>query len=327
MTKRRSFIRKSTLGVVSAGLLGACEQPKDADINSPTNWDGHPLVISTWNNKKANQAAWEILHKNGSSLDAVEAGVRVPEADPLDRSVGLGGRPDREGKVTLDACIMKANGDYGAVVFMEDIKHAVSIARLVMEKSPHVFLAGNGAKQFALENGFKQEKLLTDISEKEWEEWLVEADYKPVINIENHDTIGMLAMDSKGEISGACTTSGLAYKMRGRVGDSAIIGAGLFIDNEIGGATATGMGEKVVKTLGSYYVVDKMREGKSPEEACRLAVEMIKSKNKDYKDFQVGFVALNKSGEYGGYSLHGGFGYALNTENKADYVSAESDQS
>ena len=186
--------------------------------------------------------------------------------------------------------------------------HAVSVARKVMEDTPHVMLAGEGAKQFAISKGFQPEDLLTEASKEAWEKWKVEAKYKPIINIENHDTIGMLAMDANGDLSGGCTTSGLAYKMHGRVGDSPIIGAGLYVDNEIGGAVATGMGEEVGKTVGSFLVVELMRQGKSPQAACEEAIKRIVSKpNSNYKNFQVAYIAMNKAGETGHYSIHPGF--------------------
>jgi N4-(beta-N-acetylglucosaminyl)-L-asparaginase len=272
-----------------------------------------PVVISTWNfGLQANEAAWAILSKGGKALDAVEAGARVPEGDPKETSVGLGGLPDREGHVTLDACIMDENGNIGSVAFLEHIVHPVSVARKVMEKTPHVMLVGEGALQFALANGFKKEKLLTKESEQAWKEWLKEKKYKPIANIENHDTIGILALDANGNLSGACTTSGMAYKMRGRVGDSPIIGAGLYVDNEIGAATSTGVGEEVIRIVGCHLVVELMRQGNSPEVACKLAVERIIQKNPDKaKTIQVGFLALNKNGEYGAYCLQKGFTFAV----------------
>ncbi len=167
-----------------------------------------------------------------------------------------------------------------------------------------------GAENFGYDLGFKKENLLTESSKKAWKKWKETSDYKPVINIENHDTIGMLAIDHNGDISGACTTSGLSYKMAGRVGDSPIIGSGLFIDNEVGGATATGMGEEVLKTVGSFLIVELMRQGKTPQEACEEAVRRVVKKSGDrYKDFQVGFIALNKKGETGAYCIHEFFNY------------------
>lgn len=281
-----------------------------------------PIVISTWNHGvAANDEAWKILSKGGNALDAVEQGVRVTEADPKNQSVGIGGFPDREGNVTLDACIMDHNSNCGAVSFLQHIKHPISVARKVMEETPHVMLTGQGALQFALDQGFEKENLLTPETKKAYEEWLQKSNYKPVINIENHDTISMLALDEDGNISGACTTSGAAWKMHGRVGDSPIIGAGLFLDNEVGAAAATGLGEAVIRTAGSAMVVELMRQGKSPAEACKEIVERIYNKHKNHKDMeylQVGFIALNKNGEYGGYSLRSGFNYAINDKEKGN---------
>lgn len=304
MTTRREFIKLSALG---SGLLAS--SPILADTVTAT----RPIVISTWNfGLKANEAAWKILSGGGRALDAVEAGARVPEADPEETSVGLGGLPDRDGKVTLDACIMDEYGNCGSVAFLQHIVHPISVARLVMEKTPHVMLVGDGALQFALANGFRKTKLLTGKSEKAWKEWLKKAEYKPVINIENHDTIGIVARDAAGNLSGACTTSGLAYKMHGRVGDSPIIGAGLYVDNEIGAAAATGVGEEVVRIVGCHLVVELMRQGNAPEKACQLAVERILKKNPSKaRDIQVGFLALNKNGEHGAYCLQQGFNYAV----------------
>jgi N4-(beta-N-acetylglucosaminyl)-L-asparaginase len=272
-----------------------------------------PIVLSTWNfGIQANEEAWKILSGNGRAIDAVEAGARVPEGDPNETSVGLGGLPDRDGHVTLDACIMDEFGNCGSVAFLEHIVHPISVARKVMEKTPHVMLAGEGALQFALANGFKKEKLLTKASEKAWKEWSKTANYKPVVNIENHDTIGIVALDAHGNLSGACTTSGMAYKMRGRIGDSPIIGAGLYVDNDIGAATATGVGEEVIRIVGCHLVVELMRQGSSPEDACRLAVERILQKSPEKaKSLQVGFLALNKQGVYGAYCLQKGFNYAV----------------
>ncbi len=271
------------------------------------------MAICTWDRLKANEAARLILEKKGRALDAVEAGVKVQEADPNDTSVGYGGLPDRDGHVTLDACIMDEKGNAGAVTFLEHIMHPISVARMVMEKTPHVMLSGEGALQFALANGFKKTNLLTPKSEKAWKEWLKTAKYKPIVNVERHDTIGMLALDAQGDMSGACTTSGMAFKLHGRVGDSPIIGAGLYVDNEVGGACATGVGEFVMRTLGSFLLVELMRQGRTPQQACEEAIgRIVKGKTKaDFKDFQVGYLAVNKKGEYGAYSIQKGFNYAL----------------
>lgn len=321
-SNRRKFLKLSAL---STGLVGGFFPLTNVFIKVKDSKEriNKPIVIATWNHgKPANEAAWKILSANGSSLDAVEAGVMVAEADPEVRTVGYGGFPDREGKVTLDACIMDKDSNCGAVAFLEHIKHPVAVARKVMENTPHVLLVGGGALQFALKIGFEKEDMLTSQSEKDWKDWLKSSKYKPVVNIENHDTIGMLALDNEGNLAGACTTSGAAYKMRGRVGDSPIIGAGLFVDNEVGAATATGLGEAVIKIAGSHLVVELMRQGKSPGDACKLAVERIIAKNKDVQNIQVGFIALNKNGEYAGFSIQEGFNYAVLDKNNNMIVEA-----
>ena len=305
MLNRRKFLQISAL---TAPLLSA----KNAFASS--NAINKPIVISTWApNVKANAEAWTILSKGGRALDAVEAGVKIPEADPNDTSVGYGGLPDRDGHVTLDACIMDEYANIGAVMALEHIMHPISVARLVMEDTPHVQLVGEGALDFAVNKGFEKMNLLTPSSEKAWKEWLKTSQYLPNANL-NHDTIGMVAMDSNGNISGACTTSGMAFKMHGRVGDSPIIGAGLYVDNEVGAATSTGVGEEVVRICGSHLVVEYMRQGISPELACKKAVErMIKLRGDKARSLQVGFLALNKKGQFGGWAIQKGFTYAVQT--------------
>ena len=328
MFSRRNFLSRSlfsTLGIAIGGVASTCANTASTDQKeeSKLNNGGFPIVVSTWKNQEANSAAMAVIEKGGSALDAVEAGVRVPEADPEDASVGYGGRPDRDGNVTLDACIMDSDGNAGSVCFLQHIKHPVSVARKVMEETPHVILAGDGALKFALENGFKKENLLTENSKEAWNEWKKESKYEPIINIENHDTIGMLSIDKNGDIAGACTTSGVAYKIQGRVGDSPIIGSGLYVDNEVGGATATGLGEAVLKTVGSFLVVELMRQGLNPYEACKEAVTRIAKKQK-YKDFQVGYVAINKKGEHGAYAIQPGFEYVLSRKNEEKLVDSDS---
>lgn len=325
MKDRRHFLKQTLAGTaLLSGLLpvGKAFEGFSNPLKGKVN---KPLVISTWQHgMPANDAAWKVLANKGNALDAVEAGVMVPEGDPAIRTVGYGGYPDREGKVTLDACIMDKDSNCGSVAFLEHIKHPIAVARKVMEETPHVMLVGEGALKFALEKGFKKENLLTAESEKDWQNWLKESKYKPIINIENHDTIGMLAMDENGDLAGACTTSGASYKMHGRVGDSPIIGAGLFVDNEVGAATATGWGEAVIRIVGSHLVVEFMRQGHAPEKACRLAVERIIRKHKDVSELQVGFIAINKQGEYGAYCIHPGFNYAVHQKTGTQLVDATS---
>jgi N4-(beta-N-acetylglucosaminyl)-L-asparaginase len=319
-TTRRQFLKTAAIG---STLLSSCNTNEKGPLSISTK-KGAATVISTWNfGEIANKAAWLVLEKNGRALDAVEAGVKVPEADPSVETVGYGGLPDRDGRVTLDACIMDEKGNAGSVCCIEHIMHPISVARMVMEKTPHVILVADGALEFALKNGFKKENLLTPESKAKWQKWLETADYKPIINVENHDTIGMLALDKQGDMSGACTTSGLAYKMRGRVGDSPIIGAGLYVDNEIGAATSTGLGELVIKACGSFLIVELMRQGLSPQKACEEAVNRVVKKNTNFKDIQVGFLALNKQGEYGAYSIQKGFQFAVTVEGKVALKDAD----
>lgn len=312
---RRNFVKKTLLTSTGLGLLGCTESSFGKENEALPQL---PVVISTWDHGElANEVAAALLEKGKSALDAVEQGVKIIEADPKGSSVGIGGSPDRDGNVTLDACIMDNTGNCGAVCFLQNIKHPISVARKVMENTPHVMLAGEGAFEFALEQGFKKENLLTPDSIERWEKWKKKAKYEPKVNQENHDTISQLALDKSGNLSGACTTSGLAYKMKGRVGDSPIIGAALYVDNEVGAACATGMGELVMKTLGSFLIVELMRNGKSPQKACEEAVMRIVNKI-PYEDLQVGYLAIDNKGNYGAYSIQAGFTFALyqNGENK-----------
>ena len=342
MSNRRKFLQSSLLG--SLGFF--MNRKAVAAVVEHAAVTGKPVVLSTWDTGvAANKGAWEVLGKNGNALDAVEAGVRITEAS-INCCVGLGANPDRDGYVTLDASIMDHQWNCGAVAAMERIKHPISVARRVMEKTPHVLLVGVGAQQFAVAEGFPLEPdVLSDDAKKAYHEWLKKSEYKPVINIENtksssegpaaparlagggwnHDTIGMIAMDAAGNLSGSCTTSGMAFKMRGRVGDSPIIGAGLFVDNEVGAVTATGQGEDVIRICGSHSVVEYMRQGLSPEQACKAAVEKIaRIKKEKAKDIQVGFIAINKKGETGGYALQPGFSYAIKSGTEERLIPAKS---
>ena len=310
MSNRRDFIKKTSIGALGT-IVSSSASSTNFNKENKNSMSSTPIVISTWKHGfTANEKAYKLIKKGSNSIDAVEAGVMVTEADPKCTSVGLGGWPDRDGNVTLDACIMDHTGNSGSVSFLQNIKHPISVARQVMDNTPHVMLSGEGALQFALKNGFHKEDLLTDKARLKWKEWLKDSKYKPIINVENHDTIGLLAIDQKGNISGACTTSGLAWKMHGRVGDSPIIGAGMFVDNEIGGCCATGVGEAVMKTLGSFLIVELMRQGASPQEACEEGIARI-VKNQNYNDMQIGYLAINKKGDHGAYAVHAGFDYAL----------------
>lgn len=312
------LIRKlARLALFVAGICAA-NTPRAIQAEEDTVTPNRPLVISTWRHGlAANSAAWQVLSAGGRALDAVETGIKVTESDPEVITVGYGGLPDRDGYVTLDACLMDEKGNCGSVAFLQGIKHPISVARRVMETTPHVMLVGEGALQFALANGFSRCELLTDRGKREWERWKAnhpEAVREREVNIENHDTIGMVALDENGNLSGGCSTSGMAWKLHGRVGDSPIIGAGLYVDNEVGAATATGVGEAVIRAVGSFLVVELMRQGHSPQEACRLAVDRVIAKNPDWRELQVGFIAIDKQGRFGGYAIQPGFDYAVRDE-------------
>ena len=346
MINRRKFISSS---VLSSAAIVAGKFVSGQQLHRPVK--GKAIVISTWDaGLEANKAAWKVLGTGGRALDAVEQGVMVTEASQ-NCCVGLGANPDRDGFVTLDASIMDEFYNCGSVAFLERIKHPISVARRVMEKTPHVMLVGSGAQQFAIAEGFPlEEQKLSPDAQKTYENWLQKSEYKPVINIENlpvrqagkgnhgpfapsrldsgdwnHDTIGMVAMDAKGNLSGSCTTSGMGFKMRGRLGDSPIIGAGLFVDNEVGACTATGQGEDVIRVAGSHTVVELMRQGLSPEMACRKTIErIIKIKGDKVKDIQVAFLALNKKGQVGSFAIHKGFSYAIKSNEMEKLVNAKS---
>ena len=340
MLDRRKFLVGSTLS--SLGLMWNKKLPAQSTLPAPD----APLVLSTWDaGLDANRAAWEVLKVGGRALDAVESGVRVTE-DSLNCCVGLGGNPDRDGFVTLDACIMDEQGNCGSVAFLERIKHPISVARRVMEKTPHVMLVGSGAQQFALAEGFTLEPAeLSDDAQRAYKQWLDKSKYQsPVKNIENtknqqgpfaptrlstgewnHDTIGMIALDQRGNLSGSCTTSGAGFKMRGRVGDSPMIGSGLYVDNEVGACAATGQGEDIIRIAGSHLVVEFMRNGLSPEEACKQAVGRLVRMRKDkIGDIQICFLAIDRSGAFGAYSLRPGFTYAVRSRHEEKLHKAKS---
>lgn len=312
---RRSFIKTSTLAGASTAILSQYPLTANESSHDQSVTTKGPIVLSTWDFKlPTNETVHHALEEGKSLLDAVEKGIRIVEEDPKITSVGRGGYPDRDGHLTLDACIMDQNGNAGSVVFLEHIMHPISVARLVMEKTPHVMLAGDGALQFAMQQGFKKENLLTKEAETAWKDWMKTNNYTPPLDEKNHDTLGLLAMDGSGNLAGGCSTSGAAWKLRGRIGDSPLIGAGLYVDNEIGAATSSGLGEAVIKVAGSFLVVEAMRNGKSPFDACKMAVERIIQKQPKYKEvdnFLVGFIAMNKKGEVDGFSFRKGFQYSL----------------
>jgi len=312
MTDRRTFLQAGALALGAAGLPRGLRAAGHAGAR----------VVSTWDfGVGANQAAWATLADGGSALDAVERGARWAESELCNPTVGRCGNPDRDGVLSLDASIMDGDGRCGSVAALVDILHPVSVARRVMEKTPHVMLVGDGARQFAVEQGFPRQALLTDTARAAWQEWKKTAEYAPRINAErrtrpgdssNHDTLGILARDAQGRLAGACTTSGMAWKMHGRVGDSPIIGAGLYVDNEVGAATASGVGEEMIRNAAAFLVVELMRQGRTPAQACQEAIaRVVRKRPEASRTLQVCFLAMNRDGEVGAYALHRGFVYAV----------------
>lgn len=338
MANRRDFLRS----VVALPVIAAAAP---VSANPKSNIYPKPLVVSTWDSGKApNAAAWELLSKGGKAIDAVEAAAKRAESE-ASCCVGLDAYPDRDGYVTLDASIMDHKANCGSVLFLQRIKHPISVARKLMESTKHVMLAGDGAQQFAVETGFElMPKRLSDEAEKEWKKWLEKSEYRPVINIENrkssradqsapymlddgpnHDTMGTIALDGRGDLSGACTTSGMAFKMHGRVGDSPIIGAGLFVDNKVGAATSSGVGEEVIRICGTHLIIELMRFGYSPTNACKEAVRRIVQRDPAAaKEMQVGFIAISKRGEVGAWAIQPGFTYSVRSANTERVFSSAS---
>ena len=299
--KRRDFFKSGLLGISIPSFLFSKTTVKRNKNN--------PAVITTWNYPRANEEAIRVLSNNGNAMDAAEAGCRILEADEKNIYIGIGSLPDETGKVTLDSCVMDSNGNCGSVAFLQNIVHPVSVARKVMEDTKHVMLVGEGARKFAISNGFKQKNLLTKESKKAWREWL--KNRRQMTPHEAHDTISMLVQDGNGDIAGACTSGGWAFKLHGRVGDSPIIGAGLFVDNEVGAAAATGLGEEVIKTTGSFLVVELMRQGYSPKKACEEALKRVIKAHNGNPEFQIGYIAMRKDGEVGSACLKWSFGYMV----------------
>lgn len=324
--KRRSILKLFPTCFVAPVLLTSSTGiiSCNAEKQPPKKKSNRTVIISTWNNQIANETAFKSAKEGKNVIDAIVDGISYVESDINDMSVGKGGRPDREGDVTLDSCIMDHEGNAGGVCFMKDIEHPIQVARDVMYKTPHVLLAGEGATKFALEQGYEKTNLLTTKAKRELEEWKIESNYSPIPNIEQHDTIGMIGVHA-GQIGGGCSTSGLAYKMQGRVGDSPIIGAGLYVDGEVGACTATGMGEIMMKNLSSFLVVEYMRNGDSPLEACEKAVTRVAKKIKGSKrDQQMGLVAVDKNGNSGGYSVLPGFVFAETIDGVTNIIDADS---
>jgi N4-(beta-N-acetylglucosaminyl)-L-asparaginase len=269
-----------------------------------------PVVISTWPfGMAANVAAWQLLSGGKPALDAIEVGITHCENDTSVDSVGWGGLPDSAGEVTLDASIMDDTGRCGAVACLHRVRNAIRVARMVMELTPHVMLAGESATRFAIDHGLSQTNLLAPSAGKAFDDWR----HRDDVPQDTHDTIGMLAIDATGRMAGGCSTSGLAYKLPGRVGDSPIIGAGLYVNPGVGSAAATGKGEEVIKVCGSYAVVENMRRGMEPREAIADVLKEIARRHNGQVDADVSFIALRADGAYAGLTLRAktNFQYAV----------------
>lgn len=313
--KRRRFLQTGALawaGLSVAGRAARAEPMRDAPSSGAT-------IISTWDFGLApHETAWGLLADKGHVLDAVQRGVMEVESDPRVESVGYGGLPNIDGVVQLDAALMDGKTlDCGAVAALEEFGHPVAVARKVMDETPHVLLVGEGAHRFALEHGFEKQKLLTESSRKQWEE---RSGKSAAAGEKNHDTIGMVACDGNGRMAAACTTSGLAWKLAGRVGDSPLVGHGLYCDDEAGGAAATGMGEEVIKVCGSYQVVEFMRQGMEPGESIQRVLQRIRRRKRQGKPPEVAFVALRADGAIGYDSMYPGFDATVTRNGKHEIL-------
>ena len=327
---RRKFIQNSAC-LSATGAIACSTDSSLAAHHDGTASAEKPLFIATWPfGKFSCEAAVKIATDSGSMLDAIEKGIWVTENDVKNASVGGGGIPNADGQVELDACIMSGpDHNAGSVAGIQDILHPISVARLVMESTPHVMLVGEGAKQFAIENGHPETNLLTTQQKSNWQNWQREQSKKsepskPEIDEDHHDTIAMLGLDAEGNLYGGCSTSGWGYKIPGRVGDSPIIGSGLYVDNQVGAAGATGLGENVMRHCGSFLVVEMMRQGAAPTEACEMAVKRIAEIDpKNLGNLDINFIALNKAGDYGAAGTSKGFKYSVSSPAGSEILDAK----
>lgn len=318
---RRQFLEGSAVGLLGTavlpGALAANPKPQPGNVSVP-------LVVSTWPfGKPANEAALQALARGGSPLDAVEHGIRVTESDTSLGSVGLEGRPNAAGVVQLDSCIMDGPGHRaGSVAALEGIRHPISAARLVMEKTPHVMLAGEGARMFALEQGLESVEVNSEALYRKWEQGRPHASHPPSRLKDNHDTIALLVLGSDGHLAGGCSTSGLAGKLPGRVGDSPILGSGLYVDNEVGAAGATGVGENIMRYCATFLIVEFMRQGLHPQAACENAIRRIARQDPKGFNLSINFVALDKQGRYGAAGTDANFQFAVATQKESRVLGA-----
>jgi isoaspartyl peptidase/L-asparaginase-like protein (Ntn-hydrolase superfamily) len=313
---RRNFVRGTALGLLSGEVL-----PSARGAEAPIRHGEVPLIVSTWPfGQAANEMSRKVLNGGGSILDAVEEGIKVTESDVSNASVGLGGKPNAAGVVQLDACIMYGPGHRaGSVAGLEGIRHPITAARRVMEKTRNVMLVGEGARLFALEEGLESVEVNSRELYEAWQKQRKQAPEKGR-KATGHDTIALLVLGADGNLAGGCSTSGLAGKLPGRVGDSPIIGSGLYVDNDVGAAGATGLGENIMRYCGSFLVVEYMRQGLDPQAACRETIRRIVRAEAKGSDLSINFVAVDKFGRYGAAGTDKTFRFAVTTSSTSQVL-------
>ena len=309
---RRQFVTSSLL---AAGATLSQGESIGGEHLAGKSTERRPLIVSTWPfGRPANERALGVVKDGGSNLDGVEQGIRVTEADIANSSVGIGGIPNSDGVVQLDACIMDGPGHRGGSVgALEGILHPISVARRVMEKTRHVMLVGQGAKDFAVAEGLETGSLITSEQTERWKKWKADQKDRRGASGEGHDTIALVVLGPDGNLAGGCSTSGLGYKLPGRVGDSPILGSGLYVDNEVGAAGATGVGENVMRYCATFLIVELMRSGMDPEQACVAAIQRIARMDPLGFDLNINFVAIDRLGRYGAAGTGDGFPYSVTT--------------
>jgi isoaspartyl peptidase/L-asparaginase-like protein (Ntn-hydrolase superfamily) len=314
---RRRFLASAATALVGGRLINRATGAPVLPMNELK--AGAPLIVSTWPfGKPANEKALAVLQGGGGGLDAVEQGIHVVESDPNNPSVGLAGIPNAAGVVQLDSCIMSGPGHRaGSVGAVSGFRHPISIARAVMEHTKHVMLVGAGAEEFAAERGFERGPKVSDKQRSEWKKWKAaqkranDAEASRKNPAKNHDTIALLVLGADGNVFGGCSTSGWGYKLPGRVGDSPIIGSGLYVDNDVGAAGATGLGENVMRYCSTFLIVELMRQGLHPQEACLEVIRRCARIDPKGLDLSVNFIALDKRGRFGAAGTGTGFEYSV----------------